>query len=103
MGSWHVFSCDKCDYTVTVSGGLDRGFYAVTETMQCDDCIALVDVLVGLAKKMSGRVEITTGEKFGKCPKCEGRNVRAWSEKDRPCPRCEGKMVMTKENVVFWD
>ncbi len=47
MGSRYLFSCNKCDHLSEVSGGKDCGMMAVVQTMVCQDCADLVDVLIG--------------------------------------------------------
>ena len=47
MGAKYLFSCNKCGYEASVSGGIDYGFVAVVQTMICHDCHKFVDVLIG--------------------------------------------------------
>ena len=103
MGKWYLFKCDNCEYAARVSGGKDRGFHAFVETKVCGDCRKLVDVVVGLANKMSGPLAQTEDGNTGRCSFCKGCNIRKWDPAESACPRCEGKMVRSEEDVWFWD
>ena len=47
MGTWTALTCEKCDYSTSVSGGKDWGMIHVVQTMICRDCSQLVDVVIG--------------------------------------------------------
>ena len=102
MGQSFVFNCNKCDYETSVSGGRDCGMLAVVQTMVCESCKELVDVLIG----SEGQDDRKTGDKetdsrMGLCPKCKGKNVSIWEE-PFPCPKCKGKMTKGRLELL-WD
>jgi len=33
MGTYYIFFCVRCAYSMIVAGGISKGFHAVTETM----------------------------------------------------------------------
>ena len=95
MGSKSIFKCASCGYEAEVSGGIDCGFHANTETMICVNCRKLVDVLTGIEGKQS-KADI------GLCPECSTKNVNSWDQNDKPCPRCEGEMEQGPITMM-WD
>ncbi|TET37261.1 MAG: hypothetical protein E3J72_06365 [Planctomycetota bacterium] len=103
MGSAYKFVCGKCGYNATASGGKDRGFIAEVETMICRNCKELVDVTIGLADEMSGKIEKRIGEDIGKCPKCKSSDVEPWDPEAKPCPRCQNHMEQSEEVIIMWD
>ncbi len=96
MGSLYSFSCEKCDYYAEVSGGEDAGFEAATQTMVCDGCCALVDVLVGKRKGPEQDFDPIPP----RCPNCRGDNVTPWES--RLCPKC-GSTMAEGSLTVLWD
>jgi hypothetical protein len=101
MGSLIRFTCEICDYSAEVSGGIDYGMIAVVRTMTCHDCEHLVDVLVG----REGREGPTGDPEYDKdlrtCPICRGQRLEIW-DKARPCPKCGGLMP-EGEVTCLWD
>jgi len=47
MGTAYTFKCNKCDYEVLTSGGLDLGMIAVVDTYISKSCKEIVDVGIG--------------------------------------------------------
>ena len=47
MGTKYHFTCNSCGYKIVTSGGADRGFVAITNTIHCNDCGSVSDVVVG--------------------------------------------------------
>lgn len=93
MGSAFKFTCSQCGYEAEISGGADCGIEAATETMVCNACRALVDVLVASKNR-----EIDHPH----CPECHSGNVVKWDARRRPCPRCSGLMNQG-DIAMFWD
>ena len=102
MGSWFRFTCSKCGYGAEVSGGKDCGMLAVVQTMICQDCAELVDVLIGQCgnEGMTGDADYDEG--IGICPECNGPNVVVWLNRVRPCPKCDGRMTKG-QCIALWD
>jgi uncharacterized paraquat-inducible protein A len=102
MGTWSKFDCKKCGYTVNVSGGKDFGMVAVVQTMICNDCKELVDVLIGRCGETGKSGDIEYDKDLDVCPECRGTNLSTWSASTRSCPRCRQKL--NKGQVVaMWD
>lgn len=88
-----------------------------TQTMTCEDCQNLVDVIVGIQAFVTHEQE-RLGPAIGRCPKCRrkaglelwGRTemIDVWATGDEigdvwgPCPRCDGAMAFGGE-VALWD
>jgi hypothetical protein len=101
MGSKSEFTCDKCGYQAEVSGGRDCGMIAVVQTMICETCCQLVDVLTGRFGKEGPTGDVDYDKDLGACPGCHGKQLSAWS-KSRPCPKCEGRMIQGQMKCL-WD
>ena len=101
MGEEYSFKCDKCGYEAFVSGGMDFGFVAVTQTMVCYDCHKLVDVLIGSCGVVGKTGDPEIDPVIGLCPDCNGKNVSVWEESG-PCLKCGGTMIKG-ELVLLWD
>lgn len=74
MGRLLRWKCESCGYEAEVSGGRDRGFIAVTETMVCRKCSELVDVLVSKINEVPNPLYFKETIKSC-CPKCKGTNL----------------------------
>lgn len=99
MGTRMTFQCSKCDYNACVSGGPDCGFYASTDTMVCNTCKEVVDVVTSQHIMM----EDDDDSDLNVCPECEGKDLKKW-EKSHPCPKCGGKMAESDDGLtVLWD
>lgn len=96
MGSLYSFSCEKCGYYAEVSGGEDAGFEAATQTMICDGCRELVDVVVARRADPSKDYAPVPA----RCPKCRGDSVTPWES--RACPKC-GSTMVDGGVTVMWD
>lgn len=101
MGSQYQFTCPKCGYEATVSGGFDYGFHAVVRTMVCGDCEDVVDVLVGAYGQEGKTGDPEYDKDLGRCPECNGTDVHVWP-RHRPCPKCGGRMKK-RGLIVMWD
>ncbi|MCH8819174.1 MAG: hypothetical protein IIB03_02510 [Acidobacteria bacterium] len=97
MSSLYSFSCERCSYYAEVSGGGDAGFEAATETMICNGCHALVDVMVA----RRGEPDKEFIPVSPRCPNCRGDGVTPW-ERSRPCPKC-GSAMVDGGVTVMWD
>jgi Zn finger protein HypA/HybF involved in hydrogenase expression len=98
MGEWFEFKCPECGYRAQVPGGEDCGEIAVTETMVCERCSELVDVMVGFAIPSPDN---KPDKDMGRCPKCHSDEVTPW-EKEWLCPKC-GKKMIKGRSVCLWD
>lgn len=95
MGERFEFVCGKCGYSAEVSGGGDAGEVALTNTIVCETCRCLYDVIV---LDMRQRPHIQQPEQ---CPKSPKHNVSPW-QSGGPCPKCG--TPMEKGGMVFlWD
>lgn len=45
MGRSYLFECGKCSYRAIASGGADRGFDCLVQTILCRDCKKLYDAI----------------------------------------------------------
>ena len=102
MGAKYIFKCKNCGYSTQVSGRKDCGFVAVVQTMICQDCNELVDVLIGRRGKVGLTGDATYDKRLNQCPKCKGKMVNKWDEETRPCPKCGG-YLWQGECVLMWD
>jgi hypothetical protein len=101
MGSWTEFKCVKCGYRAEVSGGKDCGMVAVVETMVCQSCRQLVDVLIGRCGIEGPTGDSEYDKDLGLCPECRSGDVSVWQE-PRPCPKCDGQMIEGRPTAL-WD
>ena len=101
MGTKFLFKCDSCNYSAELSGGKDSGFVAFVQTMTCNSCKELVDVLIGAYGKEGKTEDVEFNKALGICPKCEGSDVVKW-EMGKSCPKCDGKMIRG-EVYSLWD
>jgi hypothetical protein len=101
MGALYEFTCAKCGYSANVSGGRDVGMDAVVRTMICEDCLDLVDVLIGRWGKDGPTGDPEYDKALGRCPACEGRRLEVW-KKGRPCPGCSEAMAKGRD-IMLWD
>ena len=70
MGSLIRFTCEICDYSVEVSGGIDYGMIAVVQTVTCHDCEHLVDVLIGREGQEGPTGDPEYDKDLQTCPLC---------------------------------
>ena len=102
MGTWYKFECPKCRYFAQVSGGRSVGMLAVVRTMTCEDCRALVDVLIGFQGEDGPMGDPEFDKDLNQCPKCRGENITPWIASG-PCPRCGARMRRDESEVIMWD
>jgi hypothetical protein len=48
MGRTYLFECPHCSYGAKVSGGADKGLRFTSQTLLCQDCKQLLDVVTGV-------------------------------------------------------
>ena len=101
MGSHIECKCKKCGYETACSGGKDCGFLAVVQTMICEDCKELADVLIGCRGEEGPTGDPEYDKRMNICPTCNGKNIKIWSDQ-RPCPKC-GAGMDEGEFVLHWD
>jgi ssDNA-binding Zn-finger/Zn-ribbon topoisomerase 1 len=92
MSSLIRFTCEKCDYSLEVSGGIDYGTISVVQTMTCHDCEHLVDVLVGREGQEGPTGDPEYDKDLQTCPICREQRLEIW-DKSRQCPKCGGLMT----------
>ena len=88
-------------YRAEVSGGKDYGMVAVVQTMVCNSCSELVDVLIGRAGTEGPTGDPDYDKDLGVCPQCRGKDLVVW-DKSMPCPKCEGRMTKG-QSTSLWD
>ena len=100
MGIQYKFQCKSCGYTASVSGGADRGFLSLTQTIVCSDCGALYDVDVGEIGKDDMEMPSKRTATL-RCPESRKHKVHEWVW-PAPCPKC-GSEIERREVEVLWD
>jgi hypothetical protein len=100
MGVLFKFDCASCGYWAEVSGGADRGFFAATQTISCNDCKKLYDVAVA---KIDGPDSAPAPKRSipPRCPQSEYHSVEKWSAPGL-CPAC-GSHMRKQEATILWD
>ena len=93
MGRWHHFECPACGYNAEVSGGGDAGMQCCTQTILCETCNRLYDIV-------SARVPLFEPLPL-RCPKRKTHLVREWQHPG-PCPVCDVVMGDLGETAI-WD
>ena len=101
MGTKFEFVCQQCGHSAEVSGGRDVGMVAVVQTMVCQDCKELVDVLIGKQGREGPTGDPDYDRNLGRCPRCEGVGLITWDD-SRPCPRCDSEMIKGG-TIALWD
>ncbi len=96
VGTQYKFKCMRCGYETIVAGERSIGMFAVIQTMTCNDCRELVDVLIGFFGDDGPSGNPENDEMLNTCPECNGKKVTVWP-KSKPCPRCKGVM----ESCIF--
>ena len=102
MGGMFDFNCPGCGYDATVCGGREVGFMAVLQTMTCDTCKELVDVLIGREGVDGPTGDPEYDADIGLCPECNGDKVAIWPP-TMPCPKCDGHMKRSESGGLLWD
>lgn len=74
MGTKYTFDCPDCDYSAIVSDKRDCGMVAIVQTMVCEDCQELVDVLIGCCGKNGPTGDPDYDQDLGVCPDCQGQH-----------------------------
>jgi hypothetical protein len=101
MGELYRFNCTVCGFKAIVSGGKNAGLTAVTQTMICRTCYALVDVVIRSIRIGREEIDRKAEEAIGFCPRCNGTQLLPWAEQ-QPCPKCGEKMKKGKL-YAMWD
>jgi len=73
----------------------------VVQTMTCQSCRRLVDVLIGYQGKDGPSGNPDYDQDLGVCPRCSGKDVEIWSDPGA-CPKCDGRMIKGEETLL-WD
>ena len=100
MGTFKTYQCNKCSYSAHISGGLDAGTMIKTNTMLCEYCKEVVDVVTEYWTHVK-----PFDSDIGKCPECDlSEYLKEWSNKKRRCPRCDGRLEEDLEAwITLWD
>ena len=99
MGRKITYKCNKCDYSALISCGVDRGFTVKTNTMLCEKCKKIVDVVTEYWTDVKLDEDI-----IDKCPECNsGKYLKQWDNKKRPCPKCNGVLEEGNGVSMLWD
>jgi len=85
-----------------VSGRRDCGMVAVVQTMVCQDCEQLVDVLIGRCGQDGPTGDPDYDVRLGRCPDCGGHDVRPW-DNEHLCPRCNRATMQQEGFQMLWD
>ena len=127
MGSIYSFSCSSCGYEAEVSGGADCGHAVRTQTVVCEGCRDLFDIVIGTTddgeRPLPGGGLLESGEDcFGaaedeviqvnvsppmrapkgkRCPECRSRRLFVWSASNG-CPKCRAA-VKRSGPTIMWD
>ena len=101
MGSKQKYKCSHCGYSVVSSGVRDLGLIRVVQSMTCEDCEVIVDVLIGMCGKDGPTGDSEYDKRLNKCPACKGTNLKPWPD-DYPYPKCGNNMDELFE-VMNWD
>ena len=95
MGKRLKFKCTNCDYSTQVSGKPDVGMMVETNTVLCEKCNEVVDIVT---KSLLGKADL------GTCPICKSNeNIKPWDNIKRPCPKCGGILKDSHECIMLWD
>lgn len=88
--------CAACNYEAVVSGGVDCGMVAETQTVSCEKCRELFDVVTRYYESREQQIPL-------RCPKSAKHPVRAWNMPD-DCPSCGSAMKVDSEGPrALWD
>lgn len=100
MGVFKTYNCNKCNYTAHISGGPDSGALIKTNTMLCEHCTEVVDVVIEYWTRIK-----PLNSDLDKCPECDSDEyLKEWNNKKRPCPRCDGELEEDDEAwITMWD
>jgi len=126
VGSVQTYKCSDCGLSAMVSGGGDRGKYAFSQTIYCNDCNILADATTDhqaylnvsgcptcekiWLSRFSDEADFSDPDLSQKwhqmtpvCPKCHGKSIKLWSE-GNPCPKCGGRLEEDPEGKsALWD
>ena len=99
MGTLKTYECNKCDYSVHISCGFDKGMIVKTNTMLCERCEEIVDIVTEYWTDVKPDKNIV-----GRCPKCNSSKfIKQWDNKNRPCPKCKGELEESNLMISHWD
>lgn len=100
MGTLKTYQCNKCNYSAHISGGPDEGMLIKTNSMLCEQCNEVVDVVTEYWTEIK-----PLNSDIGICPKCDSsEHLKKWNNKKRPCPKCDGVLEEDLEEwITMWD
>jgi hypothetical protein len=101
MGRRYKFRCRQCQHTANVSGGEDRGRAVKTQTMWCEDCKSLKDVIVGRLASPEPLEDDEWESSQAQCSSCGSDALRPWA-RGEPCPNCGGT-IEDRGVFMLWD
>lgn len=99
MGQQYEYRCPGCGYEARVSGGGDAGMIVSTQTVVCEQCKKLYDVITSRRDSFSERGGVEEVEP--RCPRRKRHSIREW-EHPGPCPKC-GEDMHQGEMAILWD
>lgn len=112
MGRHYRFFCGSCSYETHVSGGLDRGWFAVTHTVSCPRCRELSDAefcnafrdISAFDLLRSGDEELALWMRSQERIRCgiDRRHTAVLWRHPGPCPRC-GQTLARQAHEVMWE
>ena len=102
MGSRYLFTCRRCGFDATVSGGFDVGFVCATHTYGCRVCGALFDRSVSDSPWAFDREDVPQKVQCREILDSHRHEAELWSHPG-PCPKCGETLGRTKESVLCWD
>ena len=102
MGSRYLFTCRRCGFEATVSGGFDVGFACATHTYACRDCGVLFDRAISDAPWAFDREEVPPKFTCPENPNQTSHQAELWCHPG-PCPKCGETLGRTERCVLCWD
>ena len=99
MGKLITYECNLCHYSAHISCGVDRGMIVKTNSMLCEKCEEVVDVVTEYWTDVKPKVST-----ISKCPKCKSSKfLKQWDNIKRPCPKCKGQLEESNGMITLWD
>jgi Zn finger protein HypA/HybF involved in hydrogenase expression len=100
MSARFKYGCTGCDYEIHVAGGISIGIDVGRDTMVCNSCKNLVDVVIRHIEPRNLQRSKEHKEAPFTCPLCKSGSVAQWNHR-RPCPKC-GKEMKQIQGHVIW-
>ena len=104
MGSLSLFQCPTCGHRVEASGESDVGMARATQTILCEQCAEVSDVVTHateLGNWPPGDTEEETPAAPLACAQDASHPVRPWPD-EHPCPKC-GTSMGEGTPFMLWD